>query len=214
MDFLADPTLPGLGQLTGAFSHTGGDVLAVCSAYRMLTEPPARASYGGQRLRYRVALYRRGERRRFAAFDQLRYGVNDIAFHPSLPVVAIATGSYDGGWAFEGELALWNWDTGEHALVIQQIPEVVRVAFGPGGDSITAYVRPWDEGVVEQLVGADPFDLFYELRATFLPALTPGLESAEVARDSPPCQAPQSWRIHVSISCLLTRPRRSAGTSD
>jgi hypothetical protein len=182
MDFLADPSLPGLGQLTGAFSHTGGDVLAVCSAYRMLTEPPARAAYGGQRLRYRVALYRRGERRPFAAFDQLRYGVNDVAFHPSLPVVAIATGSYDGGWLFEGELALWNWETGEHGLAIEQAPEVVRVAFGPGGDDIIACVRPWDEGMVEKLVGADPFDLFYELRGTFLPALTPGLASAEVAR--------------------------------
>jgi hypothetical protein len=36
--------------------------------------------------------------------------------------------------------------------------------------------------MVEKLVGADPFDLFYELRGTFLPALTPGLASAEVAR--------------------------------
>ena len=139
MHFLADPSLPGLGQLTGAFSHTGGDVLAVCSAYRMLTEPPARAAYGGQRLRHRVALYRRGERPPFAAFDQLRYGVNDIAFHPSLPVLAIATGSCDGGWAFEGELSLWNWETGEHGLAVQQAPEVVRVAFGPSPTACRAW---------------------------------------------------------------------------
>src|SRR5215471_8334287 len=183
MDFLADPSLPGLGQLTGAFLRTGGDVLALSSAYRLLTEPPARAAYGGQQLRYRVALYCRGERHPFAAFDRLRYRVNDIAFHPSLPVLAIATGSYDGGWIFDGELALWNWETGEHGLAIQQTPEVVRVTFGPGGDSIVAYVRPWDDGVVQKLRGTDPFDLYYELRTPFLPALTPGMESAEaVAR--------------------------------
>jgi len=89
MDFLADPSLPGLGQLAGAFLRTGGDVLALFSAYRLLTEPPARAAYGGQQLRYRVALYRRGERHPFAAFDRLRYRVNDIAFHPSLPDTAL-----------------------------------------------------------------------------------------------------------------------------
>jgi hypothetical protein len=116
MSFLADPSLPGLAEVTGSFSRTGTGVLAVGSAYRLLTEPPARASYGGQRLRYRVALYRRGERRPFAVFDHLRYSVNDVAFHPSLPVVAIATGEYDGGMCFEGELVLWNWETGRHVL--------------------------------------------------------------------------------------------------
>jgi hypothetical protein len=59
MDFLTDPSLPGLGGVTGAFLGTGGDVLALSSAYRLLTEPPARAAYGGKQLRYRVALHRR-----------------------------------------------------------------------------------------------------------------------------------------------------------
>src|SRR5262249_43559090 len=89
MDFLADPSLPGLGQLAGAFLRTGGDVLALFSAYRLLTEPPARAAYGGQQIRYPVALYRLGGPHPFPAVRPLRYRVNDIAFHPSLPDTAL-----------------------------------------------------------------------------------------------------------------------------
>src|SRR5262249_60587562 len=93
MDFLADPSLPGLGQLTGAFLRTGGDVLALSSAYRLLTEPPARAAYGGQQLRYRVALHFRGERHPFAALQLLRYRGHHIPLPPSLPGLPSATGS-------------------------------------------------------------------------------------------------------------------------
>ncbi|MGA6174755.1 PQQ-binding-like beta-propeller repeat protein [Streptomyces sp. NPDC012600] len=42
-----------------------------------------------------------------------RYPVRSLAFHPGLPLLAVGTGSYDGGYSFEGELLLIRLDTGD-----------------------------------------------------------------------------------------------------
>ena len=195
MKFLADPSLPGLGDVTGAFLDPVRNILAVGCSFRLLTEPRARAAYGGHDPRYRLALYEQNKSVPEAIFDRLRYPVNDIAFHPSLPVVAIAMGSYDGGWMFEGELVLWNWETGESGRIVDAIPTVVRVAFNAEGDKVLAYVRPWDEGMVEELSSeADPFDVFYEVRATFLPSLEPGLAGADNVKAQLRAQTPVSGK--------------------
>ncbi|MEV7728851.1 hypothetical protein AB0P15_29555 [Streptomyces sp. NPDC087917] len=40
-----------------------------------------------------------------------RYLVHAMAFHPTLPLVAVGTGSYDGGYFFHGDLLLLNLET-------------------------------------------------------------------------------------------------------
>lgn len=40
-----------------------------------------------------------------------RFPVHALAFHPTLPLLAVGTGSYDGGYFFEGELLLLNSET-------------------------------------------------------------------------------------------------------
>ncbi|TDD87968.1 hypothetical protein E1293_07050 [Actinomadura darangshiensis] len=42
-----------------------------------------------------------------------RWPVNTIAFHPALPLAAIGTGSYDGGFVYKGELLLLDLLSGE-----------------------------------------------------------------------------------------------------
>ena len=165
MRFISDPSLPGHGDITGVFFNRDRSVVAVASAFRLLTNPPARASYGGQGLRYRVALYRPPETRPFTVSDRLRYSVNDVAFHPSEPIIAIATGSYDGGWMFEGELVVWDWETDRHSNKIGPIPEVVHCKFCDDGSCIIALVRPWDEGSPDGL--GDPFTTLFEIHATY-----------------------------------------------
>ncbi|MBB2948983.1 hypothetical protein FB565_008769 [Actinoplanes lutulentus] len=40
-----------------------------------------------------------------------RFPVHALAFHPTLPLLAVGTGKYDGGYFFEGALLLLNWET-------------------------------------------------------------------------------------------------------
>lgn len=47
-----------------------------------------------------------------------RWQANDLAIHPTRPVVAIATGSYDGGYLFEGELLVHDLDTATTTVVL------------------------------------------------------------------------------------------------
>lgn len=145
MAMIADPPLRGSGKITGVFFDPAGEIAAVASEFPLLANPRARAAYGGQTLRYRVALYRRGSPIPFAAFDQLRHPVNHIAFHPAQSVVAIGAGSYDGGYLFEGDLLVWDWRSGLSRRFFRNIPEVAHCAFTPSGDGIEAWVRPWDE---------------------------------------------------------------------
>ncbi|WP_405814831.1 hypothetical protein OG241_09920 [Streptomyces sp. NBC_01390] len=42
-----------------------------------------------------------------------------MAFHPRLPILAVGTGQYDGGYFFEGELLLLHLKTGMVASLIE-----------------------------------------------------------------------------------------------
>lgn len=145
MTSIMDPTLRGTGRITGAFFHPAGDIAAVVSEFALLVNPPARAAYGGTGLRYRLGLYRRGEPVPFAIFDELCLPINDVGFHPTLPRIVIGAGRYDGGYQFEGELAVWDWQTGQSRRPFADIPEVVRCRYDASGERIEAWVRPWNE---------------------------------------------------------------------
>src|SRR5450432_2280982 len=108
-----------VGRLAGAYRSDHGSVVALASDFELLYWP-ARAIYQGHRLRHRVSLYSSDLAVRLGVFDGARFPINDLAFHPNLPLVAIATGSYDGGWFFEGELLLWNWETGASVKVLSE----------------------------------------------------------------------------------------------
>ena len=64
-----------------------------------------------------------------AVCDGIRYTIHDVAFHPALPWIAIATGEYDGGYLYEGETILWNWRTGERRSLFAHTRFAVRCRF-------------------------------------------------------------------------------------
>ncbi|HSW32342.1 MAG TPA: hypothetical protein VLH36_01880 [Steroidobacteraceae bacterium] len=69
-------------------------------------------------------------KRRIAVCDAAGpFPINDVAFHPVQPIVAVAAGSYDGGYSFEGDLLLWNWRTGEIRRPIAESRDVVACRF-------------------------------------------------------------------------------------
>ncbi|SDS94404.1 hypothetical protein [Actinoplanes derwentensis] len=58
-----------------------------------------------------------------------RWPANTLAFHPTLPLLAIGTGRYDGGWAYEGELLLLDLVTGVTVSLLQHPREVRRLTW-------------------------------------------------------------------------------------
>jgi len=158
---LSEPTLS--GTITRAVANSEGALLAVATTLPLLTSPPSRAAYKGQKLRQRLALYRRGERVPFAWLDDLKLPINDVSFHPTKPLIAIAAGSYDGGWMFDGDLVFWDWQTGHFWRPFDQVPEVVRCDFSDTGDDLDLLVRPWDEEWGCRGEEDDPFGHFYPL---------------------------------------------------
>jgi hypothetical protein len=132
-----------LGRPRAAFFRHDG-VCAVSSAFDLLYWP-GRALYDGHRLRERVCIYAPGMGELWGVFDKARYPVNDVAFHPREPWVAIATGSYDGGYLFEGELWLWNWQSGDALRLLSESRDVTRVRYLDDG-RLAVLLHPPDEG--------------------------------------------------------------------
>ncbi|QLH20528.1 hypothetical protein [Streptomyces sp. Rer75] len=63
---------------------------------------------------------------RFLVHSQ--FPVHAMAFHPALPLLAVGTGRYDGGYFFEGELLLLRLETGETRSLIEH--EIGRQVLG------------------------------------------------------------------------------------
>jgi hypothetical protein len=193
--FLDDPSLPGTGDVTGVFWNQDRSILAVASAFRLLTEPPARAAYGGHRLRHRVALYRPPLPHPFAVFDDAAFRVNTVAFHLSRPVALIGGGSYDGGYLFEGQLFFWDWNS-SRVRELGRVPEVLSSEISADGNSARLTVRPWDEGFAEGK-GGDPFDMFFKID---LPRLFECESFDDVIAAQLDTQAPKTARDLVAVA--------------
>ncbi|MYS23617.1 MULTISPECIES: PQQ-binding-like beta-propeller repeat protein [unclassified Streptomyces] len=73
-----------------------------------------------------------------------RWPVNAVALHPLLPVAAVGTGSYDGGYAFEGELLLLDLQTGRSASVLQRKREIRSLSWSDN-DTLDVVASPYDD---------------------------------------------------------------------
>ncbi|MFC9330095.1 hypothetical protein [Kitasatospora sp. NPDC057015] len=81
-----------------------------------------------------------------------RWPVNSVDFHPSLPLLAVGTGAYDGGYQFEGELLLVDLTDGSVVSALDHRREVRRVHWRADGRALELVVAPPDEDATE-----DPF---------------------------------------------------------
>jgi hypothetical protein len=73
-----------------------------------------------------------------------------IAFHPTLPLVAIGTGTYDGGWRSDGELLLLDLRTGDVVSVLDELRWVHRVAWRPDGETLDLVLSVRTDGEAER----------------------------------------------------------------
>ncbi|GAB3956310.1 hypothetical protein GCM10027614_68140 [Micromonospora vulcania] len=135
-----------IGQPRVVATHPDGEVIVVAGA---LIRPQWHGRDVSGRSRphsgwYPAAVYRSGDLACMAHFTT-RWPANTIAFHPTLPLVAIGTGAYDGGWAYEGELLLLNLSTGTTVSVLAYPREVRQVAWGDPQTLDLVLAIPCDE---------------------------------------------------------------------
>lgn len=160
---LTSPRFAEIGRPAGGFRREDGQVVAFCSNSKLLYWP-GRAIYEGHRLRYRLSLYNGSLDRRISVFDAARYPINDVTFHPFEPLIAVGTGSYDGGYMFEGDLWLWNWESGQVFSLLGESRKVLRCHF-VNEDRLAVRLRPRDEAEFD---GEEAFNTYVGLVSTFL----------------------------------------------
>ncbi|MBB4957324.1 hypothetical protein [Micromonospora polyrhachis] len=74
-----------------------------------------------------------------------RWPTNVIACHPTLPLAAIGTGSYDGGWFYEGELLLLDLTTGTTVSLLADPREVRQLVWRDSQTLDLVLAIPCDE---------------------------------------------------------------------
>ncbi|MCW8379917.1 PQQ-binding-like beta-propeller repeat protein [Streptomyces justiciae] len=99
---------------------------------------------GGSRWRqHRVGVYGTVDLRCRRVVES-RWPVHSVAFHPTLPLAAVGTGSYDGGYFFEGELLLVHLESGRVTSVLRGEREVLKVEWESPAD-LRLLLAPPDE---------------------------------------------------------------------
>lgn len=129
---LTPPTLADVGQPITVFHSPDGRFAAVYSHFSSLYLMGQRFC-DGQRFTERVSLYSSDFGRLLAVFDGAQFSINDIAFHPHQPILAIGTGWYTQGDYFEGQLYIWNWETNHSYPVFSESREIVYCRYNEPG---------------------------------------------------------------------------------
>lgn len=92
---------------------------------------------------HRVGVYER-DGLRCRHLVRSRHPVRTLAFHPVLPLLAVGTGRYDGGYCFEGELLLIHLDTGDVVSVLHHSREVLHAEW-LSGTALRLVLAPSDD---------------------------------------------------------------------
>lgn len=79
-----------------------------------------------------------------------RWPVNAVTIHPRLPLAAVGTGSYDGGYSFKGELLVLNLLSGKAVSVLHGGRDVRALSWG-ADDTLDGVMTPPDEGDGDQV---------------------------------------------------------------
>lgn len=152
---LTEPKFADVGRPYHIFRDDGKHFVVICSAFSTLGWS-GRCYYEGQIMLHRVSLYLAGSYELLGLFD-CKFPVQDLSFHPTESQLAVATGSYDGGWVFEGELILWKWEENISYPLLRESREAVRCRFNDNG-SLAVLLRPRNEEECR-----DAFDRFLGL---------------------------------------------------
>ncbi|MCA0972397.1 hypothetical protein LCM20_17520 [Halobacillus litoralis] len=117
--------LPWFGVLspTDIAYYPSENLVAVGSTY----EPESYRSIHFESLK-RVVIFHSVTKEAVAVYEH-SLPIHKIVFHPELPILMIAYGSYDGGFKFEGNVIVWNYKTNTSYQLLEKSREVVDVWF-------------------------------------------------------------------------------------
>lgn len=196
--------LPGAGLVV---EH--GEYVAVATTFPLMYWA-GRAHYDGHRVRQRVVVFDRATRARLAVLDAARWPIQELAFRGDGHALAIACGSYDGGYLFEGELLVWDWGTGAVRRPLRANREVVRVRWIDAG-RLAVLVRPendedGDEAFV-QVHGAELADVDVPVRARVRDARVSeaACDPAAFGFDGPQAGAASTWARDGGLAAEVER---------
>ena len=139
-----DPPLAGVGVPRSVAADEQRGLIAIGSRDRELSQTGAGDEDPYRWRRHRVRVFERATLRCLLVVHST-WPVNSLAFHPTQPLLAVGTGSYDGGMFFYGELLLIHLDSGGVVSALSEAREVRTVVW-----------RSWRHGRVLDL-GLAPF---------------------------------------------------------
>ncbi|MCV2393131.1 hypothetical protein OEB99_02305 [Actinotalea sp. M2MS4P-6] len=141
IDVLADQPFAEIGEPTLVVDDPAHDFLVIAGdlGYSLW--------FGDGRAKHahaRVGVYDRGTLacRQVAT---IRWPANDVAIHPSGTLVAVGTGSHDGGYMFEGELVILNLDRGQQTSALRHERQVCTVRWLDDTRLAVALAPPTDD---------------------------------------------------------------------
>ncbi len=118
-------------------------VLAVADPDRRLLAVACADKYGEA---LELGLFEIGEQPRPLRRIRCRHHINALAFHPSLPLLAVGTGAYDGGYFFEGQLLMVPLDGGrERELLAERMGRQVLAVHWQDGTRLRLHLAPHDD---------------------------------------------------------------------
>lgn len=106
---------------------------------------PGRAHYDGHGLRHRVIVYDEATRAIRYVLDDLRFPVHEMAWRPDGRALALACGEYDGGWCYEGELVIWEFEPHRALRPMHDCRYLTRVRWADARRVVVLARPPTDE---------------------------------------------------------------------
>lgn len=131
-----------IGQPYRVFRDEKRGLLAVCSH---IASPMHRAKWhhGPGIFEHRVSVYQIAGMVRLGVMA-CRFQVNHVVFHKTEPVLLASTGSYDGGFFYNGDLLRFDWRKQTRHKMFGGSREVVVARYQDDG-KISLLMRPQDE---------------------------------------------------------------------
>lgn len=139
-DILSDTSFKEVTKPYNLFVDDAKGLIAIPHSYNTQWSAREVGIYGEH-----LHLYSRETLELINNIEVLDYSVNDVAFHPDLPILVIAIGSYDGGAYYEGSILTWDYEKNEVTKLINDNREFIKCEFLQKWKVVKIEVNPTDD---------------------------------------------------------------------